>query len=185
MNSESTTRQTIERVLAGDRNAYADLIDQHFDMLTAFAAYRLPSRELVDEVVQQTLIRAFEQLAEFEPGGDFGVWLRVICKYMIMAELKRQVQANRNSEKHRDRIRARLAQAAIDTEDRVDDDVRTRLDRCLEHLDAESRRLLEARYQRAVPVLQIAEQFERTESWVKTNLFRVRQALRLCMEGGA
>jgi RNA polymerase sigma-70 factor (ECF subfamily) len=185
MNSESTTSQILDRVLSGDRDAYAELIDQHFEMLTAFAAYRLPSRELVDEVVQQTLIRAFEQLAEFDRSGDFGIWLRVICKYMIMAELKRQVQANRNSEKHRDRIQARLAQSALDAGDRVDEDIQRRLERCLERLDGESRALVDARYQRAVSVLQIAEQFERTESWVKTNLFRVRKALRLCMEGGA
>jgi DNA-directed RNA polymerase specialized sigma24 family protein len=79
----------IQQILAGDRDAYAELVDEHQSMLLAYAAYRVPDRDLAEEVTQQTFIRAYEQLADFRTDQDFGVWLRVICRYMILAELKK------------------------------------------------------------------------------------------------
>ena len=88
---------TLRRVLAGDREAYSAIVSAHQDMLVAYAAFRLPDAALVDEVVQQTFIRAYEQLAEFQVDKDFGVWLRAICRFMILAELKDRKSTRLNS----------------------------------------------------------------------------------------
>jgi len=78
---------TLRKVLSGDRDAYSEIVAEHQGMLLAYAAFRIPDAALVDEVVQQTFIRAFEQLRDFQPDKDFGIWLRSICRFMIMAEL--------------------------------------------------------------------------------------------------
>jgi len=49
-------------------------------MLLSFALYRLPAREEAIEAVQDSFIRAYQQLADFRLNADFGVWLRSICR---------------------------------------------------------------------------------------------------------
>src|ERR1051326_9389249 len=64
---------SIKKVLSGDRDAYAAIVAEYQEMLLAYAAFRVPDRALVDEVVQQTFIRAYEQLADYKSDKDFGI----------------------------------------------------------------------------------------------------------------
>ena len=173
----------IRRVLAGDRDAYTDLVRAHQDMLTAYAAFRVPDAALVDEVVQQTFIRAYEQLADFDVAKDFGTWLRTICKFMIMAELKRQTRDRQNKDGYQDHLRQTLLEAALDrAEAGPDDDLLKRLQACLGKLQSTARSLVEARYRRAQKIEEIAGQVGQSVAWVATNLFRIRDVLRRCLE---
>jgi RNA polymerase sigma-70 factor (ECF subfamily) len=180
-------RGTIRRVLGGDREAYTGIVREHQDMLLAFAAFRIPDAALVDEVVQQTFIRAYEQLADFDPAKDFGTWLRAICRFMILAELKRRTRDRRNRETYRDRVRDSLLETALPlVEEGADADELQRLRRCLQELQETSRKLVHFRYQQGLPLEDIARQVGQSASWVATTLFRVRDALRRCItEAGA
>ena len=173
----------IRRVLAGDRDAYTELVRAHQDMLTAYAAFRVPDAALADEVVQQTFIRAYEQLAEFDTAKDFGTWLRTICKFMIMAELKRQTRDRQNRDGYQDHLRHTLLEAALSrAEIGPDDDLLKRLQGCLGKLQSTARSLVEARYRKAQKIEEIAGQVGQSVAWVATNLFRIRDVLRRCME---
>jgi len=72
--------QLIRAARNGDRGAYGELVKQHEAMLLSFALYRLPAREEAIEAVQDSFIRAYQQLADFRLNADFGVWLRSICR---------------------------------------------------------------------------------------------------------
>ena len=173
---------TVRRVLQGDRDAFALLVRDHQDMLLAFAAYRLPDAALVDEVVQQTFIRAFEQLADFDPAKDFATWLRAICRFMILAELKRLSRDRQNRDTYKDRLKGSLVEAALERADGADADDLLRLRSCMDQLQKTSRDLVKARYQDALPLGDIARKFKQSTAWVATTLFRVRDALRRCLE---
>ena len=175
-------RGTVQRVLKGDRDAFALLVRGHQDMLLAFAAYRLPDAALVDEVVQQTFIRAFEQLSEYDPSKDFATWLRAICKFMIMAELKRLSRDRQNRETYKDRLKGSLAEAALERPETADADELLRLRSCMDQLQKTSRDLVKARYLDALPLGDIARKFNQSAAWVATTLFRVRDVLRRCLE---
>ncbi len=64
------TESDIKAAKDGDTVAFGRLIRSHEKMLLAFATYRIPVREEASEAVQDTFIRAYEQLAEFRTGGD-------------------------------------------------------------------------------------------------------------------
>jgi RNA polymerase sigma-70 factor (ECF subfamily) len=173
---------TIRRVLGGDRNAYAALVESYQDMLLAYAGFRLADRDLADEAVQQTFIRAYEQLGDFRPDGDFGIWLRTICKFVILAEVKRRSRDQKNLGNARDALRLTLAVEGLHDggEDRL-----VRLQGCLERLPTPQRDLLSRRYRDGESVNELALRYKRTVTWVTTVLFRVRGLLRTCMERGA
>ena len=180
---DTAVADTIRRVLKGDRDAYGEIVRAHQDMLLAFAAYRLPDAALVDEVVQQTFIRAFEQLRGFDSSKDLAPWLRTICKFMILAELKRVTRDRQNRDTYKDRVRGSLAEAALDRVDGLDTDDLSRLKGCMDRLQKTSRDLVQARYLQALPLGEIAKKFGQSATWVATTLFRVRDILRRCLGG--
>jgi RNA polymerase sigma-70 factor (ECF subfamily) len=178
--------ESLRRVLAGDRNAYAEIVAAHQDMLLAYAAFRVPDAALVDEVVQQTFIRAYEQIRDFQADKDFGVWLRSICRFMIMAELKRVSRDRSNKENYQEHLQAQLIGQALETGDSgVDDDVLARLKGCLGKLQQTSRTLVTFRYQELMRVDEIAQRMGQSTTWVATTLFRIRESLRRCLTEGA
>ena len=174
--------ETLRRVLSGDRDAYSRIVADYQDMLLAYAAFRLPDAALVDEVVQQTFIRAFEQLKDFQRDKDFGVWLRSICRFMILAELKRATRDRHNKETYQEQLRFRvLGEALRRGESGADDDVLQRLKGCLGKLQQQARSLVTLRYQELMKVEEIAARLGQSATWVATTLFRVRESLRKCI----
>jgi RNA polymerase sigma-70 factor (ECF subfamily) len=177
---------SIKKVLAGDRDAYGAVVGEYQEMLLAYAAFRVPDAALVDEVVQQTFIRAYEQLAEYQPDKDFGIWLRAICRFMILAELKRATRERENREGYREHLQLKLLAAALERAgSQGDDDLGGRLKVCLGKLQETSRALVAYRYRQLMKIDEIARQMGQSLSWVATTLFRIRESLRKCMEAKA
>jgi RNA polymerase sigma-70 factor (ECF subfamily) len=173
---------TLRRVLAGDRDAYSEIVAGYQDMLLAYAAFRVPDAALVDEVVQQTFIRAFEQLRDFQTDKDFGVWLRSICRFMILAELKRASRDRQNKENYQGHLKVRLlGDALLRGESGADEDMLRRLKGCMARLQQTARSLVTLRYQELLKVEEIAARVGQSATWVATTLFRVRDTLRKCM----
>ncbi len=174
--------ETLKRVLSGDRDAYSTIVAEYQDMLLAYAAFRVPDAALVDEVVQQTFIRAFEQLRDFQPDKDFGIWLRTICRFMILAELKRVSRDRANKENYQEHLKVQILGDALDrAASGVEEDVQVRLKDCLGRLQRTARSLVTLRYQELMKVEEIARRLGQSATWVATTLFRVRETLRKCM----
>jgi RNA polymerase sigma-70 factor (ECF subfamily) len=172
----------IQQVLAGNQEAYRHVVEQYQDMLLAYASFRVPDRDAVDEVVQRTFIRAYEQLDQFRTGRDFGVWLRAICKFMIMEELKRRTRAQVNREKYGEYLKHQLLRMAADAADAPDADMADILRACMEALQENARELIQLRYTAQKSVDDIAAALDRSFTWVTSSLHRVRGALRTCIE---
>ena len=181
---EDLTR-TLKRVLSGDRDAYSEIVAEYQDMLLAYAAFRVPDAALVDEVVQQTFIRAYEQLKDFQTDKDFGVWLRSICRFMILAELKRATRDRQNKDNYQDHLKVRLLGEALERDESgADEDVLRRLKGCMGRLQQTARSLVTLRYQELMKVEEIATRLGQSATWVATTLFRVRETLRKCIGEG-
>ena len=68
------TRGAIKEVLAGNREAYRDIVMQYQTMLLNYAGFLLPDRHLTEEAVHKTFIRAFTQLDRFQM--DLDAWMK-------------------------------------------------------------------------------------------------------------
>lgn len=176
------TVATIQAVQSGDRDAYAELVTAYQDMLLAYAAFRVPDSDLVEEIVQQTFIRAYEQISDYDTGRDFGIWLRTICKYVMLAELKRVAQTQRNIKSYQSEIRHRLVRASIERCEVEITERPSKLEQCLQRLQEKARSLIEFRYALQLPVEEVAKRLGMSVSHAAVSLFRVRGALRKCME---
>ncbi len=62
------------RVLAGEREVYARLVDRHRDRLGRYALRMLGNRADAEDALQDTFVRAYRSLARCKPEG-FGPWV--------------------------------------------------------------------------------------------------------------
>jgi RNA polymerase sigma-70 factor (ECF subfamily) len=65
----------IQAILAGDRDAYGPLVRRHSQALFRVACRITGNEADAEDVVQETLIRAYRKLDRFEARANFGTWL--------------------------------------------------------------------------------------------------------------
>ncbi len=77
-------------VCAGDTSAFRVLVDRHSRPVFRLA-YRLTgNREDAEDVVQETFLRAYRQLAQFEARASFGTWIHRIAVNCAMDLLRQR-----------------------------------------------------------------------------------------------
>lgn len=167
---------------AGDRDAFRDMVLATQRELAISVAAHSASRELVEEVLQETYVTAFEKLVQYRPQGTFRPWLRTIARNHLFAHWR---ERRRLAEFDGDTLESLIADDGLN--DMEHDDERheqesARLAICLEHLPDRARQMLERRYCEEQPLAQLAQQFKRSAATLSVTLFRLREQLRRCVE---
>jgi RNA polymerase sigma-70 factor (ECF subfamily) len=70
-----TDAALVKRVVSGDVDAYAILVDRYYDRCTRFAWQMLGDREDAEEAVQDAFVRAYRSLEHYEDRQRFGGWV--------------------------------------------------------------------------------------------------------------
>jgi RNA polymerase sigma-70 factor (ECF subfamily) len=65
----------VSRALAGDPDAFAILVDRHAAVCLRYATRMLGSRDDAEDVLQDSLMRAFRALPAYDRARDFRTWL--------------------------------------------------------------------------------------------------------------
>ncbi len=167
------------RVQSGDLMAFEGLLSAHSSRLRAFVAMKLPIPHLIDEIAHETFLFAWRHIQEFEAGTDFGKWLRAIAFNLIRKETLRYQRSARNQEKL---LEHRIAEEACQGGFSPDFPELPALEECLARLPENQRKLLERRYRFSESAHEIAAALGQSEAWVRTTLYRIRSALKTCIE---
>ena len=80
---ENTDRSLIERWKSGDSRAATELVTRHADALARFAVSSGERRE-VEELVQDTFVRAFASIDSFRGESSLRTWLFTIERRLIL-----------------------------------------------------------------------------------------------------
>src|SRR5712671_2312202 len=87
-------RAIVEQVLSGDVEAYARLVDRHYDRCARIAARILGNREDAEEALQDAFLRAYRALGDYEDRERFSAWLTRIlvnqCRTMLARTRRRE-----------------------------------------------------------------------------------------------
>jgi RNA polymerase sigma-70 factor (ECF subfamily) len=70
-----TDAAVVRRVLEGDVEAFAILVDRYYDRYARYAVRMVGNREDAEEALQDTFLRAYRSLARYEERERFGAWL--------------------------------------------------------------------------------------------------------------
>lgn len=170
---------------AGDRDAFRDVVLATQRELAISVAAHSASRELVEEVLQETYVTAFEKLSQYRPEGTLRPWLRTIARNHLFAHWR---ERRRVAEVDHDVLETMIADDGLDGMERDDErheQESTRLAACLERLPERARTMLEQRYCEEQPLALLAEKFKRSAATLSVTLFRLRQQLKRCVEKSA
>lgn len=72
---EATDAAVVRRVLGGDVESFAILVDRHHERCLRLATRLLGSPQDAEEVVQDAFVRAFRALGRYEEREQFASWL--------------------------------------------------------------------------------------------------------------
>ncbi|HUI76206.1 MAG TPA: RNA polymerase sigma factor [Candidatus Acidoferrum sp.] len=88
----------IERVLAGDRDAYRVLVERYGRDIYRLAYRMTGNSHDAEEVVQEAFLRAYQKLENFEARANFRTWVyRIAANYAID-----RMRQRRSDESHRE-----------------------------------------------------------------------------------
>jgi len=72
---EVTDAAVVAQVLAGDRDAFRILVERHSRSIFRVVYRMTGNQQDTEEIVQETLLRAYKSLERFELRANFGTWL--------------------------------------------------------------------------------------------------------------
>lgn len=172
----------IRAAVAGDREAFGQLVRLHQARLRALVALTVTDRDDVLDIVQESFVDAWRGLDRFDVSREFGPWLRTICRNRVLKHLRDRLPKRRRELALVDEalIASEPAEAAEAPEGRL-----AALRRCLESLDASHRALLERRYHEGVAVQDLASELGKSANAVSMILIRLKGVLQRCVAGAA
>ncbi|MDP9488347.1 MAG: sigma-70 family RNA polymerase sigma factor [Actinomycetota bacterium] len=163
--------ELVERTLAGDVRSYEELV-RRYERLVGRVVYSYARREVsVEDLVQETFLRAYDRLETFNPDYRFKTWLLAIANNLGVDTLRRRRElVEFNPETHAPISRGPEAEAvAADRSRGVREAIAT--------LPETYGVPLVLRYTEGLSYAEIAEVLSITVPAVKSRLFRARNML--------
>jgi len=82
--------EIISRVLKGEQNAYAELVNRYQAYVFTLVLRMIKSREDAEEVAQDVFIKAYSSLADFRGESKFSTWLYTIANTTSITFLRKK-----------------------------------------------------------------------------------------------
>jgi RNA polymerase sigma factor (sigma-70 family) len=82
--------EIITRVLNGERQLYAELVNRHQNFVFTIALKYTPVRENAEEIAQDVFVKAFKSLADFRGDSRFTTWLYSITNSTSITFLRKK-----------------------------------------------------------------------------------------------
>ena len=172
-----TERAIIQRVLAGDTEAFALLVDRHYDRCARVAYRILGNREDTEEAVQDAFLRAYRALGSYEDRERFAAWVTRIlvnqCRSMRARTERREAVFSDDVDPD---YAARLSASEAPDDDWPD------LDAALAKLPSEQREAVVLRYTDDLTYEEMARVTGAGESALKMRVQRAFVRLRALLQ---
>jgi RNA polymerase sigma-70 factor (ECF subfamily) len=108
--NEMSDAADVQRVLNGDVDAFASLVDRYYERCARFAVRMLGNRDDAEDALQATFLRAYRSLGKYQERDKFSAWL-----YRILVNQCRSIASRRSQ---RDRVFVREEAVLLNAPDR-------------------------------------------------------------------
>ena len=90
MSTGLNDNEIISKVLAGDHQAYALLVNRYQNYVFTLTLRMIKSREDAEEVAQDIFVKAYRSLADFRGASKFSTWLYTIVNTTCITFLRKK-----------------------------------------------------------------------------------------------
>lgn len=170
---DAQERELVERLRAGDEDAFETFSEHYIAGLYRFALRRLDNdRELTREIVQSTVCKVIEKLDGYRGDAPLFTWLCACCRNEIAAHFRRAGRRPREVE-----LTGDFAQVRPD-----DPDTAELVHAALDRISPAYARAMEWRYLDGLEVNDVAKRLGLTYKAAESLLSRARTAFRAAYE---
>lgn len=171
----------IDKILQGETNAFAVLVDRYKDMIFTLALKMIKNREESEEVAQDTFIKIFNSLSKFKGDSKFSTWIYKIAYNTCLDRLKKNKKEDLNISI--DEFSTHLIKTMDNALSALEDKERKQaIQNCLNLLPSEENFLLTLFYFEDQNLEEIGKIMSITANNVKIKLFRSRQKLAVILK---
>lgn len=168
-------RHYIERVLDGEPDAYAFLVEKYKTMAYNISLKIVKQQEDAEEITQDSFVRAYKSLRSFKGDAKFSTWLyRIVYNASVShtRKTKREMPVDEQSReflKHPDMVEG--------GETETDESLSAALKKAVDSLPSPEQTMINLYYYENSNVEDIARIMSLSASNVKVKLFRIRKKL--------
>ncbi len=170
-------RERVVRAQQGDQDAFAELMAEHQRALYSLTYRMLGDAGDAEDAAQETVIRAYYHLGQYDPKRAFRTWLLSIGAHLCIDLMrKRRFLWLAFDETLPPQFEPMSAEHTLDDK-AVHHERQQTIQAMLEQLRPDDRALIVFRYWNDLSYEEIADRLDVTPTIVKSRLFRARQAV--------
>jgi RNA polymerase sigma-70 factor (ECF subfamily) len=163
----------IGRIASGDRLAMQVLFARHHVRVYRFVLRLVRDESNAEDLISEVFLDVWRQAGRFEGRSAVSTWLLAIARFKALSALRRRTDAALDEE---------TAEAIEDTSDTPETALEKKdksavIRKCLVHLSAEHREIIDLVYYHEKSVEEVAEIVGIPENTVKTRMFYARKRL--------
>jgi RNA polymerase sigma-70 factor (ECF subfamily) len=166
-------RELIDRWIAGDSRAATQLVSRHADALARFAASS-GERQDIEELVQDTFVRAFASLETFRGESSLRTWLFTIERRLILDRRRAQ-------RRQRATVPVQASDASTDytaLDSLVAEEAELRVRKAVDSLSPTQREVFTLRVEQGLSYRDIAEVVGTTEGAARVHYHNAMRAVK-------
>jgi RNA polymerase sigma-70 factor (ECF subfamily) len=174
--------ELIERSKHGESDAFRCLVERHQGYVFALAFRIVCDENVAKDVVQESFIRVWKHLQEYDPAIKFTTWLYRIVVNLSFDQLKMDKRRKRVIENEQDRDERLTVGNSVMEQSLINRDLADKIRAVAERLPLKQRQVFVLRDLNDLSVKETAEVLAMSSGSVKANLSYARQTIRKQME---
>lgn len=176
--NQLTDNVIIEKVLAGDTEAYRELVSRHSGQVFSLVSGIVRNREDAEELTSDVFLKAFGQLNKFRGDSKFSTWLYRIAYNTAVSHTRRRKNPTIEIDERR------MEDMDDGTEEQALKEARLEeLEKALERLPGGDKALIELFYMQELSIDEISQITDDTQGNIKVKLYRTRKKLAAMING--
>lgn len=176
----------MERIGAGDHDAFRLLVERHQNAVIGTVAKMLGNPSEAEDIAQQVFLRIWRNAKRYRPDAKFTTYLYTITRNLVFNETRRKSRKKEVSSDEREESSNLLVEASPDRQpdaELLQAELQTAVDAAIASLPETQRMAVVLRRYEQLSYEEIAAVLELSVSAVKSLLFRARTALREALSG--
>ena len=171
----------IQRILAGDENAFESLIRKYQKQVHAQALRKIDDFQIAEDIMQETFLQVYQRLETLEDPKLFPKWLHVIVNRRCIAWLRKnrlQTQSLEETDISEIETEAYSRYVASEHAETIAEAQRDLVEKLLTKLKESDREVITLHYFEEMTSSEIGEFLGVSENTIKSRLHRARQQLK-------
>jgi RNA polymerase sigma factor (sigma-70 family) len=176
-------KDIIQQVQNGDSHAFQQIVKEFGSMVRVYLGGHIRDFRDIEELSQEIFVAVYWNLDSYNPDYSFATWLRSISRNKLMSYFRQQYSQKNSVNQLNAEMIENLPSPTLGTH-ADGHPALNQLTQCIGKQSGNASQLIEARYFNRESVTAIADRLNTTVDSVSSRLYRIRQQLKLCIEGG-